>query len=377
MGRSSNSSDYQLSANRAISRVHVKAVYYAPEEGCPTGKVEVECLGWNGCRVHCRGEIIELMKGKSWSTGRFGAQIIVDVQDTRVMVVWPKEQSREPVSVGPGSPWAMESPTKRRSVGREGFAARPPSRDILASSPPIMPPGLGRPRSPISPTPAANLASTFTSTFHADSNNEGEVQVYVDHSSDEDAPGDPDETPELGNLTPTNRTLSTQRNNVNTSFLSAASADIEELSEHDEENDPIVHSFYASGENILDRLASFQSGSPEQKRKVTPSSPNRQRKPLTSSFGASPRRSTSDSSLKLSPVKNHVINQLAYSRIHSLPLSTIHSNLPAELRAASDANAGGLKTLLDNIPCVGEIPREGKDAAGKLLESEYVLYMLL
>ena len=30
-----------------------------------------------------------------------------------------------------------------------------------------------------------------------------------------------------------------------------------------------------------------------------------------------------------------------------------------------------LKTILDDIPCVGEISREGKDAAGKLLESEF------
>jgi len=30
-----------------------------------------------------------------------------------------------------------------------------------------------------------------------------------------------------------------------------------------------------------------------------------------------------------------------------------------------------LKALLDGIACVGEISREGKDAAGKLLESEF------
>ncbi|EME86530.1 uncharacterized protein MYCFIDRAFT_210522 [Pseudocercospora fijiensis CIRAD86] len=96
---------------------------------------------------------------------------------------------------------------------------------------------------------------------------------------------------------------------------------------------------------------------------------------------ASPARSFSAPALNLSPVKNHVINQLAFSRIHSLPLSTIHSNLPAELRGAmvkpSDnenqkvLTTGELKTLLDDIPCVGEIRREGKDAAGKLLESEF------
>ena len=43
-----------------------------------------------------------------------------------------------------------------------------------------------RPQSPISPTPALNLSSTFTSTFRADA--EDVVQVYEDHDSDEDAP---------------------------------------------------------------------------------------------------------------------------------------------------------------------------------------------
>ena len=118
----------------------------------------------------------------------------------------------------------------------------------------------------------------------------------------------------------------------------------------------------------MSRFESFQSTSPERKRK-----------PLKAM--ASPARSFSAPTLNLSPVKNHVINQLAFSRIHSLPLSTIHSNLPAELRGAmakpSDnesqkvLTAGELKTLLDDIPCVGEISREGKDAAGKLLESEF------
>ena len=143
----------------------------------------------------------------------------------------------------------------------------------------------------------------------------------------------------------------------------------EDFSEHDEENDPIVHSFGPFGENLLGRFQSFQ-----------PRSPERKRRPLKRSFN-SPVRSASASSINPSPIKNHVINQLAYSRVHALPLSTIHSNLPAELRGAmakpSDTEASemlssaDLKTILDGIPCVGEISREGKDAAGKLLESEF------
>lgn len=351
MGRSSNSSDYQLSANRHISRVHVRASYHAADSLHPAGKVEVECLGWNGAKVHCKGEIVELSKGECFASDKRMAQIIVDVQDTRVMLVWPKEESRDPPSIGSRSPWAEESPTKRRAISAPQFASSPP---------PLLPP---LPRSPNSPTPGATLTSTFTSTFRVDQEEEEEVKVYEDHSSDDDAPHDA--TP-----SPTKADASEQSSAPKCDLSKSKStvpSEPEEFSEHDEENDPIVHSFGPFGDNILSRFQSFPPKSPEHKRK-----------PLTSSFNSPSRGPTKGNP---SPIKNHVINQLAFSRIHSLPLSTIHSNLPAELRGAmakpSDTenrnvlSTSDLKSLLDGIPCVGEIAREGKDAAGKLLESEF------
>jgi len=356
MGRSSNSSDYQLSANRHISRVHVRASYHAADIEHPVGWVEVECLGWNGARVHCRGEIVSLAKNECFVSDKPSAQIIVDVQDTRVMLVWPKEGSREPPSIGSRSPWAIEPPTKRRMVSAPQFASSPPA---------MLPP---RPQSPLSPTPAVGaLGATFTSTFHAGSSEEGAVKVYEDCASDEDAPHAP--TPEPIVAKSPSRSLSMPISQQLNQSHSSSIPDPEDFSEHDEENDPIVHSFGPFGENIMDRFQSFQARSPE-----------RRRKPLKQSF-SSPSRRASAPSINPSPIKNHVINQLAYSRVHALPLSTIHSNLPAELRGAmakpSDIEArrvltsSDLKTILDEIPCVGEISREGKDAAGKLLESEF------
>lgn len=352
MGRSSNSSDYQLSANRHISRVHVRASYLAPNSTYSYGRVEVECLGWNGAKVHCREDIVELSKGGIFVSDKPMAQIIVDVQDTRVMLVWPKEESREPPSVESRSPWAVESPNKRRIVSAPQFGSSPP---------PFLPP---MPRSPKSPTPAVNLTSTFTSTFRADEGEE--VQVYEDHASDEDAPHDPTPTPDFNSPA---KPSTKSKEDLFTVSHATTTSEQEEFSEHDEENDPVVHSFGPFGENILSKFQSFTSSSPERKRK-----------PLNSSMN-SPGRAASAPKPSLSPVKNHVINQLAYSRIHSLPLSTIHSNLPAELRGAmakpSDnenrhvMSSSELKTILDEIPCVGEISREGKDAAGKLLESEF------
>jgi len=68
-------------------------------------------------------------------------------------------------------------------------------------------------------------------------------------------------------------------------------------------------------------------------------------------------------------VSNHVINQLAFSRLSSTPLSTIMANLPAEEKR--DLSKDHLRSIIEGTVCIGIIPRQGKDAAGKALESEY------
>jgi hypothetical protein len=164
------------------------------------------------------------------------------------------------------------------------------------------------------------------------------------------------------------------------SSFSSLSSSAEGLSDQEndnenEENDPIVHSFGPFGSNLLGRLNSFSHASPLQptpqhrKRPLNSASASPQREILASSPPA--RKPITDLLPKTqeSPIKNHVINQLAFSRVHAIPLSTIHSNLPAELRAC--AAQAELEGLLHAIPCVGEISREGKDAAGKQLENEF------
>jgi hypothetical protein len=89
MGRSSNTSDYQLSTNRLISRVHVQAAYHAPTSTYAQGYIEVECLGWNGAKIHCRGCVFELNKGDTYMSENPETEIMLDVQDTRVMIAWP------------------------------------------------------------------------------------------------------------------------------------------------------------------------------------------------------------------------------------------------------------------------------------------------
>jgi len=334
MGRSSNSSDYQLSASRLISRVHVRATYHAPSVDRSQGEVTVECLGWNGCKVHCRGSVVELAKGEVYMSDKPGAQIMVDVQDTRVLLMWPRTEGLLGKR-GP-SPSVERSLVKAHTLPSERFASSPP-------------PMFGRLCSPESPTPAGNNNLDFGSTFIAgqsfSSQDDGPVQVYEDNES------------VMSNMQSPVQPLVTSQ--------SSALSEPEELSEHDEENDPIVHSFGPFGENLLCKFESFKSASPDRLRKPLQDPPTILK--LRHIPGPSTYRPVNES-----PIKNHVVNQLAFSRIHSLPLSTIYSNLPAEMKrvevgstmtAKMDLTSEELKTLLDKIACVGEIPREGKDAA--------------
>ncbi|KAF2658211.1 hypothetical protein K491DRAFT_702983 [Lophiostoma macrostomum CBS 122681] len=365
MGRSSNSSDYQLSANRLISRVHVQAAYHAPSASNATAFVEIECLGWNGAKIHCRGRVYKLEKGQSWGSEDPEEEIMLDVQDTRVTIVWPVTTSGGKFS------WDSEddvSPSRR------------PVLDHLASSPPVVP------RSPVSQSPIRQpnfgLAPVAPSP--------APVQVFEDADAEEANASCRSKTPTPADITfirPTlSRSASASDPRLQDSKSSLLSSFAEDFSDGDEENDPIVHSFGPFGENILPRLASFSTATPTQ------AGAGRRRRPLLTYQSPQQRSSSESVRFKESPIKNHVINQLAFSRVHSIPLSAVHGNLPAELRACAvkssnekdkSSNGSGastpipelskqdLKKMMDDIPCIGEIPRSGKDAAGKPLENEF------
>ena len=93
MGRSSNSSHYQLSTNKLISRVHVRAVY-SPASPPASKRIVIECVGWNGVKVHCQGRAWELRKGDSFTSETEDADIMVDVHDARVLLRWPRHEPK-------------------------------------------------------------------------------------------------------------------------------------------------------------------------------------------------------------------------------------------------------------------------------------------
>lgn len=381
MGRSSNSSHHQLSANRLISRVHIRAVYHAPTDEHASGRVFIECLGWNGVKVHCRGQIYDLAKGDTFSSDQPSADIMLDVQDTRVLLAWPYVCDRKrSMSAASDTTWDEATPTRRRAGSTAGFNSSPPPF---------------APQSPESPVPKAADANdeTFLASDPADLEPPA-VQVYEDGES-----GDDKARAALAE-SQSSRTASGSAPEGKGSQTSASSFDSDDFSDRDEENDPVVHSFGPFGANILSRMQSMSNVHSSQSRRRRPlkdprshpESPNG-----AQSNSDAPRTNLSESTTRIneSPIKNHVINQLAFSRLHSMPLSTILGNLPAELRGGSTdaarsrrANKGSmleeqaaesmarlsgsdLQQMLDAIPCIGEITRVGKDASGHALENEY------
>ncbi|KAF2668660.1 hypothetical protein BT63DRAFT_414636 [Microthyrium microscopicum] len=340
LGRSSNSCHYQLPYNRLISRRHVSVRYHAPTQDHAFGQIVIKCLGWNGCTVRCKARTHEIKKDEEFIQVDPSAEVMLDVMDTRVILAWPETTVPRLAALRSESPWASPS---RRQLATEAFASSPPVQQ----------------RSPVSISPAGRLSRTlFPQT-------QPELQIYEDPTSD--APQQP--------VNDENAPPAAVSKISNSSFSSSS-----ELSDNEnEENEPIVHSFGPFGANIISRLDSFSANSPERKRKPGPESRSPQQSSSPKRQKASPPRKRRNES----PIKNHVINQLAFSRVHAVPISAIFKNLPADLKDASNSPTSSpsqqdqaltddiLRDIVHAIPCIGEISRSGKDAAGKVLENEF------
>lgn len=368
MGRSSNSSHYQLSTNKLISRVHVRAVYLAASPPEPQ-RVLIECMGWNGVKIHCQGRAWELRKGDSFTSETGDADIMIDVQDTRVLLQWPKPEQRISTPIDSDSPWDED----RRTPAIRALSESPLRRQQ-------------RLHSPVSPAPAVNAAHTSSHFPH--SSVPVSVKVYEDDQSEgEDGTAaaaaaaeatqstqaasqplgaSPRESQSLGASFQESQSLHASLRESQ----SSVQAEIRDFSDRDEENDPVIHSFGPFGANLLPRMESFTTHSPTGRSPLRPIKEATVSPPKHRGGCESTREESSN------PVANHVVNQLAFSRLSSTPLSTLIDHLPSHLKQSSPGSKGkftqnSLKKLLDGTGCVGEVQREGKDAAGKRLESEY------
>ena len=311
-------------------------------------------MGWNGVKVHCQGKAWDLRKGDSFTSETEDADIMVDVQDARVLVQWPRHESKIATPTDSESTWDEDrSPSRINGATRRQSPNQSPLRHRL--------------QSPVSPSPAVQAVGVAASAFlGSDPPIPTPVHVYEDEQS-----GD-----EGGEViaSAVEATQSTQfasqppRTGLEESQSSLLS-DLNDFSDCDEENDPVIHSFGPYGSNLMPRMESFTTGdSPAQRRPLNP----------LKEASISPQRKPASKEAEINPVINHVVNQLAYSRLSSTPLSTLMDHLPALLKLncpSSKENSrlslGDLKQMLDATTCVGEVPRSGKDAAGKPLESEY------
>ncbi|CAK7203179.1 target of SBF [Sporothrix eucalyptigena] len=422
MGRSSNSSHYQLSANRLISRVHAKARYIPSVEPLEPNKVEIVCCGWNGLKLHCQGRTWDLSKGDTFTSETENAELMLDVQDARVRIQWPKKNGTDSLANLSDSSW--DSPRSTRSHNNRGGVPGAPGGSALQSSPLRR---AARIASPESPTPAgipfsgASLQALLSQHMGSDDEDEDDgaaIQIYED-ASGEDEPELPKQDANAGVSFATELvdSFSSDLSEIHSDDDANDSSqnDVYPDDDPDEENDPIVHSFGPFGANLSDRLASFSTNSPKVARPPLSRIPSADGS--ITSFGSGDAAAERDSihvkrtstrpttpaavkvedaersaegvglgisvaapeaesprvhissNVDVETVRNHLINQLAFSRLSSSPLSTIMNNLPAEERR--DLTPDALRFIIEGTACVGVIKRQGKDAAGKALESEY------
>ncbi len=366
MGRSSNASHYQLSTNKLISRIHVSAVYIASNPPAPR-KVQIECRGWNGVKVHCQGKVWELLKGDTFTSETEDADIMVDVQDARVLLTWPKHENK--ISTPTDSDSTYSTWDSDNSPQRNATAAthnRPLDTSPLRQQ--------HRLQSPVSPSPAVQAVHAQPSGhFVSDPPIPVPVQVYEDEPSDEDK-----DKPSVGN---TQATQSTEIASQPFALLEESPNPNDFSEDNDEENDPIISSFGPYGANLGARMESFTTKTSPNRYPLNPLKEESISPQRSSRAGVSPKRRRHNAHRDVSDslhredeagnaITHHVINQLAYSRVQSTPLSTLMQNLPAALKNASLTD-DALKAMLDGTRCIGSVEREGKDAAGKPLESEY------
>jgi len=313
-------------------------------------RLEIACVGWNGVKVHCQSKIYELRRGAIFSSDIRHAEIMLDIHGSRVIIKWPEKPRLGAISSDEDE-FESSPPKKLKPMRRH---STPPSPSPAQNRKPIT-------TFPVSPCPAAQaLLPSSPPIMLALESHHPPVEIFEDPET-----ADPQTTKHQDDSLAD--AGGEKANSCEQSFESKSSdlSSAQDFSDNDEENDPIIHSFGPFGANLLPRLAAVNAGTSP----IRPSPIRVPRLPHSEPLKpiSSPLQSQSRSAVDLD-IQSHVINQLAFSRLSSLPLSTILSHLPIDSQSMSTVE---LKQLIRDIPCIGEVAREGKDAAGKPLENEF------
>ena len=326
-----------------ISRVHVQAAYKPAPNPFDRDRVELKCVGWNGIKLHCQGKTYDLAKGKTFSSDIRDADIMVDVcNEARVLVQWPRN---------------IFIDQRREQEQQHSEEDEDEDEDDDHHQPGLV--------SPISPSPPLATVSESTIIPPPSSPPKGQQLVVYE---DEPSPS----SSRHRRRNDSSEVVAVKKPEKNDHHLLLSDNSSGELSRHnDDEFDDEDAEFENDNDNDNDNE-------------------NEENNPVVRSVGPSFTHKDSadkeDNKINLPQehierIQNHAANQLAFSRLSSTPLSVILKNFPPSLWARqrehegegerNDVSIDEFRHVIDNTDCVGKVAREGKDAAGKPLESEY------
>ncbi|KAI5283524.1 hypothetical protein KEM52_003333 [Ascosphaera acerosa] len=190
IGRSSISCDFQLPpSNRSISRVHVRARFRGGGVGGRDGhddgdddaadSIEVVCVGWNGVVLHVQERRYELKKDMVFTSDAAGADVLLDVQGSRVLLQWPGRDEDGDGDVHVPDAGEDEEEEEKQEEEEKANGARPPRHqrqdDRHATPTPAAPPSHRQQRQPararftIPPSSPVLSAAATAAPQHADS----------------------------------------------------------------------------------------------------------------------------------------------------------------------------------------------------------------
>ncbi|KAK6343511.1 hypothetical protein TWF730_011101 [Orbilia blumenaviensis] len=398
-GRSANKCTYLLSKSHIVSRVHFQVTYL---NLALRKRVEIHCVGYNGGRAHCRGEIWELRYGDIfWSES--GDDIMLETDNTRVVIRRPAD---DPVLLSPSPatvmsvvipsdnfPYPPEFDPSAEIEARDGLPHPTEGVDSFGKffNEPVRKLGIPKPRNgsidanalaepaplrmsrepwnsnPDSPCPQPKRqrirpVSPLPFTYLPAS--QSNFTLYED-SDDDDLPIPPS-SPVKAEEEDHGLVLreSEKPEALNTEVEVDDDDDEEEDRSNDEEGSGSEYD-EEDAENVVESTTHAH---------ITPTKTKNSAKSRKAAYKLKHKLDESVAQDPLTPkskisLMKHLSNQLAFSRLSSTPLSNLVKSLPPDIRTKVPIDL--IQALLTSTPCVGEIKREGKDASGRPLEPEY------
>ncbi|KAL7267005.1 target of SBF [Rhizina undulata] len=256
----------------------------------PVGsKIEIECLGRNAIKIHCEGNSRRLECGGVFISKTKDAEIILDIQETRVLIAWPEIATAEAIPRSMSRSSSVDSLEEDAENSNPRVARTRLSRNKISS------------RCPDSPTPRRKSGNAMIFPSESGLDTDTQLEIYKDEFAEN---CDEIQLPEPPSSPGRDADYEAKDKKVSDPIL--------------QRFDPITQSFDGS-ESLLPPLATITA-------EALASSPSRvaywrNRRRVEASPEAQ-SRSASLSPNKMNTIQNRLTNQLASSRLSSTQLST-------------------------------------------------------